>query len=409
MAFAVALIAGIVFAFGLVAGWFSPGNVEGTREGFQGEQIDPGDATAEAWAEYGRTPERTRANVDLRLPPPYRTRWKFDARTLVEFPPVIAQHRAVLGTNGARAIALDIRTGRPLWRKRLGGAVASSPALVGVPGAPRPGGVPPTALFTTMRGDLIALSFAHGRELWRLELGSPIESSPLVIGDAAYIGTKDGRVLRVDLRTHRPRWTVRVGGEVKGSLARSGPNVIVGDYAGQVSALAQRDGARVWRTTSPGEALRGAGRFYAGPAVAYGRVYIGNVNGRMLALSARDGKVAWVREVDDYIYSSAAVADDTVYVGSYDHHLYAMDAVTGKVRWKADLGERISGSPTVIGRLVWIATIGKNPRDGRTFALDVRNGERRHTLADGRYSTAVGVKDRLILTGVRTLHGLEPR
>jgi outer membrane protein assembly factor BamB len=165
----------------------------------------------------------------------------------------------------------------------------------------------------------------------------------------------------------------------------------------------------VWRRTSPGERFRGAGRFYAGPAVAYGRVYIGNVNGRVLALDADDGSVAWVRVLDDFVYSSAAVAGRTVYVGSYDHRLYALDAVTGRVRWSFDAGERISGSPSLIGDLVYVSTIARRPADGRTFGLDVRTGERRFTFRDGRYSPAVAVDDRLVLTGVRTLYGFAPR
>ena len=50
--------------------------------------------------------------------------------------------------------------------------------------------------------------------------------------------------------------------------------------------------------------------------MAYGRVFIGNVNGRVIALDEDDGEVAWVRVLDDYVYTSAAVADKTVIVGS---------------------------------------------------------------------------------------------
>jgi outer membrane protein assembly factor BamB len=143
--------------------------------------------------------------------------------------------------------------------------------------------------------------------------------------------------------------------------------------------------------------------------VAFGRVYIGNVNGRVLALDADTGEIAWVRVVDDFVYSSPAVAFRTVYVGSYDRTLYALDAVTGRPRWTFDAGERISGTPTVIGDLVWFSTLAREPRDGRTFALDARTGERVLTFPDGRYTPAVGVRDLLVITGVRTLYGLRPR
>ena len=106
------------------------------------------------------------------------------------------------------------------------------------------------------------------------------------------------------------RWSAEAPGGVKASLALSGPNVIVGDYAGSVTAFRRsRRAGGLADASSPGERLRGAGRFYAGPAVAYGRVFIGNVNGRVIALDEDDGEIAWVRVLDDFVYSSAAVAD----------------------------------------------------------------------------------------------------
>ncbi len=135
----------------------------------------------------------------------------------------------------------------------------------------------------------------------------------------------------------------------------------MGDYAGRVTAFRMADGTRAWSTVSPGDRLRGAGRFYAGPAVAYGRVFIGNINGRVIALDRDTGEIAWVRDLGDFVYSSAAVADGLVYVGSYDRRLYALDAVSGRVRWSVDAGERISGSPSVIGRIVYASTIARTP------------------------------------------------
>jgi outer membrane protein assembly factor BamB len=185
--------------------------------------------------------------------------------------------------------------------------------------------------------------------------------------------------------------------------------VVVGDYGGRVSAYRRRDGRLVWRTTSPGPALRGPGRFYGGTGVAYGRVYIGNINGRVLALSAATGEIAWVRVLPDFVYSSPALDRRLVYVGSYDQNLHALDAVSGEERWRFDAGERITGSATVIGDLVWFSTIARNPREGRTFALDARTGRRVLTFPDGRYTPAVGIDGLLVLTGVRTLYGLAPR
>lgn len=392
------VVAAAIVAFGLTRGWFDEGSVEGTTEGFVPREAPRGEPGAGAWPEFGFDARRTRANPALDLRPPFRRAWEFDAGSLVEFPPVIGDGRAVVGTNAGLAIGLDLRTGREAWRVRLRGRVASSPALSG-----------DLAIFTTIKGDVIALDAATGRRAWRRRVGGAVESSPLVIDGDAYIGTLSGRVMKLDARTGGVRWSVAAPGQVKASLARAGDSVVVGDYAGRVTAFRMADGTRAWSTVSPGDRLRGAGRFYAGPAVAYGRVFIGNINGRVIALDRDTGEIAWVRDLGDFVYSSAAVADGLVYVGSYDRRLYALDAVSGRVRWSVDAGERISGSPSVIGRIVYASTIARTPSDGRTLGLDAATGRRRLTFPDGRYSPAVAVEGILVMTGVRTLYGLVPR
>jgi len=394
---AVAVTAGIL-AIGLLRGWFDSSNIEGTSSGFEPTLAPRGASSADSWPEYGFDAARTRANPALRLHPPFRRTWEYDAGALLEFPPVIAAGRAVVGTNAGVALAIDLRTGREQWRRRLQGRVASSPALAG-----------DLALFTTTRGRVIALTAATGAPVWERNVGSAVESSPLIVGDSAFIGTLAGRVMRLDVHTGGVRWSVRASGAVKASLALAGHNLVVGDYSGHITAFRSADGATVWKRTSPGQKLRGAGRFYGGPAVAYGRVFIGNVNGRVIALDQHTGEVAWVRVLGDFVYASPAVADRTVYVGSYDKRFYALDAVTGRVRWRVEAGERISGSASVVGDVVYFSTIARRPADGRTFGLDARTGRRLLTQADGRYSPAVGIDGLLVLTGVHTLYGLLPR
>ena len=159
---------------------------------------------------------------------------------------------------------------------------------------------------------------------------------------------------------------------------------------------------------APARHSRAAGRFYGGAAVAYGRVYIGNVNGRVLGINATSGKINWVHVVGDYVYSSAAVADRLVFEGSYDHNLYAFNAVTGAVVWHRDLGQRISGSPSVLGNLVWVATLGRPVSAGHVFAFDVRTGRQVLVQPAGRYAAAVGVAGSIISTGVDTIQALTP-
>lgn len=381
----------------VVTGGLDSGDQLGTSQGFEAAEAPAGDPASTSWPEYGYDQQRTRANAALDLAPPFTRKWQREARALVEFPPVAANGRLVFGTNGRYAQQLNIETGGIYWYIKLSGRVAASPAIAG-----------DLVLFATDDGYITARRWAHAEVAWHVKVGSSTESSPLIVGTRFYVGDLDGRVHCMSVATGKHIWTARVGGPVKSSLSLSGRDVVVGDYSGQVTALNARSGRIHWRTTSPGKLLGGNGGFYANPAVAYGRIYIANINGRVLALDAHDGSIAWVRVIPDWVYSSPAVSGQTVFVGSYDHRLYALNAVTGAVRWAYDAGERIAGSPTVIGDYVWFATLARRPKDGRTYALDVKDGSRAYTFKDGRYTPAIGVEGRLILAGVRTIYGMAP-
>ena len=62
--------------------------------------------------------------------------------------------------------------------------------------------------------------------------------------------------------------------------------------------------------------------------MAYGRVYIGNTDGKMYSFASDNGKLAWTKGTGSYVYSSPAVAQvpgmkPTVFFGSYDGKFYA--------------------------------------------------------------------------------------
>lgn len=401
IAFSISAICVVLAIIGVglyvVVGGLDSGDQLGTAQGFETTAAPAGNAASTSWPEYGYDMQRTRANADLALAAPFTRVWKREARSLVEFPPVAANGRLVVATNGRYAQQLDVATGGIYWYIKLSGRAAASPAIAGN-----------LVLFATDDGYITARRWRDAKVVWRTKVGASTESSPLITGKRFYVGDTGGGVHCLSVATGRTIWTAKAGGAVKSSLALSGRDVVVGDYSGQVTAFNAKTGRIHWRATSPGKLLGGNGAFYANPAVAYGRIYVANINGRVIALDAHDGSIAWVRVLPDWVYSSPAVSGRTVFVGSYDHRLYALDAVTGGVRWAFDAGERIAGSPTVIGDYVWFATLGRRPADGRTYAITTARGVKKFTFPDGRYTPAIGVEGRLILAGVRTVYGLAP-
>ena len=144
--------------------------------------------------------------------------------------------------------------------------------------------------------------------------------------------------------------------------------------------------------------------------MAYGRVFLGNTDGRVYSFAASSGRLAWSRATGGYVYAAPAVANvpgtrPSVYIGSYDGVFYALDARTGASRWTHRAGGRISGAASVIGRIVYFSNLGAKSTSG----LDVRDGRRVFKIGRGAYNPVISDGRRLYVTGYSSLYAFEPR
>ncbi len=67
--------------------------------------------------------------------------------------------------------------------------------------------------------------------------------------------------------------------------------------------MGEEHGHLLWRSGSGG-ALLGSGTFYSTPAVMYGRVFLGNTDGRVYAYDASSGALDWAVQTGAYVYAS---------------------------------------------------------------------------------------------------------
>jgi outer membrane protein assembly factor BamB len=355
------------------------------------------------WPIYGLRPDRTRAVAGLGLRPPFRRIWTYHAGSLIEFPPSIGYGRLYFSTNGGDMVSLKTRTGREAWHRYMHRCVAATPAIDdGVVIETFLNRPPCNARGGAIDGEVVAFAAERGRILWRAHIG-PSETSPLVANGLVYVGDWRGDVYALAERTGTIRWRFRTGGAVKGGVALAGGKVFVGSYDGHVYALNARTGKLVWRASAQPR-LGSTGEFYSTPAVAYGRVYVGSTDGKVYSFGATSGKLRWSHHTGGYVYASPAVSDGLVYAGSYSHTFYAFDAATGGVRWSFQANGPISGSATVIDGVVYFATL-----DRKTYALAARSGKLLWTYGDGKYTPAVAQRRRLFLVGYGQIYGMVPR
>lgn len=351
------------------------------------------------WRLYGFDGTRTRYLPSSYVRPPFKVRWSFRAHSLLEYSPVIADGVVYGFSNDGEAFALRRDNGKVIWRRQVSDLNASSPVysdgvLYGVSLEP---------------GTAFALSAATGKRLWERDLPGRSESSPLIADGKVVFGCETGQLFALDIRSGKTIWQTEVGGAIKAAPALESGTLYVAAYGGILKAVDLTDGSEVWSAGSQSGGLLGSGNFYATPAVAFDRIYVGNTDGRMYSFERRSGHLAWSRSTGAYVYAAAVVADTpltgpSVYFGSYDGEFYSLDARTGEVNWQKPVGGAVSGAASLIGGTLFVSNLRKTT----TLGLNAKTGNRNFGFPDGAYNPAVSDGRWLILTGKRRIYGLEP-
>lgn len=226
--------------------------------------------------------------------------------------PAVGNDRMVFGSSdGLHAVATD--TGRHVWSALttggtgMHGAVESKPAVLD------------EVLYVGHASGMYSLSVSDGETIWRTSLeGEGVASSPAVVGDHVFVGTRGGNVYLFDRRT--------------GRRLRRFENEFEPDLHEQVSDEI---------TTSP--------------AVADGVVYAGSEDFHAYAWDVESGERLWRHEVGGRCYTSPAVVDGVVHVGGIGGVLWGLDAATGDVRWSYRASAQlVDSSPAVVEGVVVI-------------------------------------------------------
>jgi outer membrane protein assembly factor BamB len=340
------------------------------------------------WPVYGATKARTQAPADIRLRPPFRLIWSRGLGHLIEFPAVVWNGFAYIGSQRGTVQAVSMRSGKIAWRHDTPGSprMASSPAVDG-----------DEVVYHTMGGQVYVLDRSNGRLKWSWGAGSAIESSPVVLHGIDYFGTAGGSMYALDLRRRRVRWSRTLGYKITSSAAIEHGRLFIGDYAGRLWALSPATGATRWVGTVNG-------KIYGTPAVAHGRVFVPSSTGNSLTAFSTSGHYLWRVTAGYYVYSSPAVAHGIVCFGSYDGWFYGVSAVTGSVRWRIPTGGPISGAAVIVDGVAYVGSFSH-----RILGVNVRTGSRVLVFPHGQYVPVSGNGMRLLLNGFSRIYAVEPK
>lgn len=260
--------------------------------------------------------------------------------------PRVVGTRVFLAGAGGTVAAVDVESGRDIWRTALGVPLATG---VGADGD--------TAAVVTQENTLVALS--AGQQRWRVQLPAKVLTAPLVAGGRVFVLTADRTVLAFDGGNGARLWSQQRAGEPL-VLSQAGVLLAVGDtlvagLSGRLTGINPQNGSVRWE--APIATARGTNEVerlvdLVGPVSRLGdsvcaRAYSAAVG----CVDASRGSVVWSQAAQG---SFGLAGDDGLVFGTEsDGHVRAWQRASGEVAWTTDrLKFRSLSAPLAVGRVV---------------------------------------------------------
>ncbi|MFD7865184.1 PQQ-binding-like beta-propeller repeat protein [Streptomyces sp. NPDC057682] len=288
----------------------------------------------------------------------------------------------VVLVSGDPLVARDLATGKELWSR----------AEVTTPGASMLVG-DGTLYLASARydGNIIGLDPKTGKDVWRSRLGDKEYAQPKVIaadGRHVYVvagildkdfRTPDNVIAAIDTGSGKVVWREQRdhGTEANGITARvAGNRLVYTDFRENLTVRDTATGKQVW-TKKIGRSNNRAFVLHEGLAILS--------NGeRIRAFDLADGAEKWSFATEKYSrFNDPAVLDGVLYVSDSGHGLWAADPATGKQHWH-DKGSLEVAAPwqyAKVGDVLYGAT--EFDKNGGIHAFDAGSGKLRWTYNDG--------------------------
>jgi len=275
-------------------------------------------------------------------------------------------------------------TVQKLWSERIGKGAEKSGARMGVAYADG------RIYAASVTGDISAYDAASGHDLWHRSLGSRRgfiwhhgdnsvrwSGGPSASGDLVVVGALDGQVQAFSASNGADLWETQLSSEIISAPAIGNGVVAVRTHDGRVFGLDAKDGHRLWvfdRATVPILSLRGN----ASPVIDGDAVFVGEDNGKVIALRTTDGAEVWEQQIASGegrteleriqdVDGALKVDSGVVYAAGYRGQTAALIAQSGRPLWTHDLSSY--GGVALSASQIYAADA-----DSNVWALDLRSG-----------------------------------
>ncbi|ASZ13420.1 PQQ-binding-like beta-propeller repeat protein [Chitinophaga sp. MD30] len=273
--------------------------------------------------------------------PQVHVRWQLQEQGDIGSAVAITGDRVVYTNTNGEIKAVQLDTGKPLWKYTTGGKIYATPLIY-----------KQYVITPSSDGSVYCLDLTTGKLHWKYETGKAIVSSPAVYRSWVVIAGSDGHCRAWDIASGQLKWDfegIRNFVETRPLVYQD--KVIFGSWGNECYALDASSGAKAW-SWSNGAANRMFSPAACWPVATAGKLYLVSPDRYMTALDVASGKENWRhRDSANWVRESIGLSADSslVFVKTMQGHIlaYAANSDTQSLVWKSPvpLGYEICPSP----------------------------------------------------------------
>lgn len=248
--------------------------------------------------------------------------------------PVIEADRVLITCMDGMSYSINADTGAIVWKKANAGT--SAPLLAA------------GRLIVTTKGQVNGRAQEGITRLDTLK-GGQVDKKPLAAGDALYLAQdKGGGVALGGKQQQQLDSSVGFGGgapaaaQMSKANAHLGVNSVAGGWSYQGSRVAFKDGRLMnaqgrylnsvdansgavrWRAEAKGKGIAADTQLFSPPSLGKQFMYLAGVQGHLVAVDQKDGKVGFLYKLPEPIAFQPALAKGNVYLGTTNGHLICL-------------------------------------------------------------------------------------
>ncbi|MFI5208371.1 MAG: PQQ-binding-like beta-propeller repeat protein [Gemmatimonadales bacterium] len=298
--------------------------------------------------------------------------------------PALSEAVLAVAAVDRRVVLLERATGAQIWDHRVSLPIGAGPLIRD------------DRLFVAEQiegGSVYALQLLNGHELWRTDAGAV--AAPLALeGDALYVATLNGSVLRLAAGRGTVSWHVKLPGAVRAAPLPTPFGLVVATAADSLFLLDAATGSVRARVATRGTVL-------AAPALADSLVVIGTAAGRIVGVDAATLETRWSQSATDPIVGSVAIAGGRVWALTGRGVLCSLSLAEPRTMQAVPLGLVVRAGPSPVpggvlvsgvnGELVLVDGTG-----ARRWAARVEPPLVEPAIADGHTIIAVSVRGEVV-------------